>query len=336
MSRSVALALLAIALAAGGWWALRTPAPMAAPPVVIGYQTVIDPSKVPQASGAYERALGRDISWRKFASGSEVITALASGDVDIADIGSSPLAVAATRQVPLRVIGVIAELGSSEALVAREASGIASPLDLVGKRVAVPFVSTAHYSLLAALRHWGIDPRAVTLLNLAPPQIAAAWQRGDIDAAYTWDPVLGELKRTGKVLATSEDVAGWGSPTFETWVVRNEFLEKNPDLVRRFLDVTFDAHAQYRQRGEAWTVGSPEVTAIARLTGARPEDIPALLAGNRYPLADEQLGPGLFGGGLAAALQDTARFLQAQGRLENVLPDYGPFLAAPTPNGEGE
>ena len=41
----------------------------------------------------------------------------------------------------------------------RNGSGIEKPEDLVGKTVAVPFVSTTHYSLLAALKHWGIDPR---------------------------------------------------------------------------------------------------------------------------------------------------------------------------------
>ena len=82
-------------------------------------------------------------------------------------------------------------IGQAEALVARNGSGIEKVADLVGKKVAVPFVSTTHYSLLAALKHWGVDPQAVEILNLRPPEIAAAWQRGDIDAAYVWDPALG-------------------------------------------------------------------------------------------------------------------------------------------------
>ena len=49
-----------------------------------------------------------------------------------------------------------------------------NPQDLIGKKVAVPFVSTGHYSLLAALKHWNIDPSKVTILNLAPPAIIAA------------------------------------------------------------------------------------------------------------------------------------------------------------------
>lgn len=60
--------------------------------VTIAYQTGIDPSKVPQANGEYEKATGSKINWRKFESGAEVVAAVASGDVPIGNIGSSPLA----------------------------------------------------------------------------------------------------------------------------------------------------------------------------------------------------------------------------------------------------
>ena len=85
----------------------------------------------------------------------------------------------------------------------RNGSGIEKLADLAGKKVAVPFVSTTHYSLLAALEAWGVDPKAVEILNLRPPEIAAAWERGDIDAAYVWDPALGQIKTSGKVLVDS-------------------------------------------------------------------------------------------------------------------------------------
>ena len=60
--------------------------------LTIGYQTGIDPSKVPQADGLYEKTIGQKIDWRRFNSGPEVVTAIASGDVQIGNLGSSPLA----------------------------------------------------------------------------------------------------------------------------------------------------------------------------------------------------------------------------------------------------
>ncbi|MEN0106107.1 MAG: ABC transporter substrate-binding protein, partial [Pseudomonas sp.] len=160
----------------------------------VAYQTTVDPAKVAQADGAYEKASKSKIDWRKFDSGAEVITAVASGDVQIGYVGSSPLAAAATRQLPVQTFLIATQIGAAEALVARNGAGINSPQDLVGKKVAVPFVSTGHYSLLAALKHWNIDPKKVEIINLAPPAIIAAWQRGDIDATYVWDPALGKAK----------------------------------------------------------------------------------------------------------------------------------------------
>ena len=215
--------------------------------ITIGYQTVVEPSKVAQADGAYEAATKAAIDWRKFDSGADVIAAIASGALDIGYVGSSPLAAAASRELPIQTIFVVGLIGASEALVARNGAGVEKIADLAGKKVAVPFVSTTHYSLLAALKHEGVDPKSVEILNLRPPEIAAAWQRGDIDAAYVWDPALGQIKTSGKVVLDSAEVAAWGAPTFDAWIVRTDFAEKHPEAVRAFVKVTGDAYAAYLQ-----------------------------------------------------------------------------------------
>src|SRR6185369_3561671 len=207
--------------------------------------------------------------WRKFDSGAEVIAAVASGDVQIGYVGSSPLAAAASRQLPIETIFIAAQIGDAEALVTRNGANIAKPEDLVGKKVAVPFVSTTHYSLLAALKHWNIDPKSVEILNLRPPEIVAAWERGDIDAAYVWDPALGKAKETGKVLVSSAEVAKWGAPTFDAWIARTDFSAAHADVVTKFVKVTADTYKTYADQGAAWTADSPEVQAIAKLTGAK-------------------------------------------------------------------
>jgi taurine transport system substrate-binding protein len=211
--------------------------------LTVAYQTTVDPAKVAQADGAYEKATKADISWRKFDNGADIIAAIASGDVQIGYLGSSPLTAAITRKVPVETFLIATQIGAAEALVARDGSGIKTPQDLVGKKIAVPFVSTGHYSLLAALKHWNIDPSKVTVLNLAPPAIIAAWKRGDIDATYVWDPALGVAKENGKVLITSGELAKFGAPTFDAWIVRKDFAEKHPEIVTAFAKVTLDAYA---------------------------------------------------------------------------------------------
>lgn len=181
--------------------------------ITVGYQTGIDPTKVPQADGLYEKAIGEKIDWRRFNSGPEVIAALASGDLQLGNIGSSPLAAATSRKLPIVAFIVSAQINAAEALVVRNGSGIGKPEDLAGKTIATPFVSTSHYSLLGALKHWQIDPSKVKIVNLNPAEIAAAWRRGDIDGAFVWSPALGEIKKSGKVLTDAAEVGQWGAPT---------------------------------------------------------------------------------------------------------------------------
>jgi len=296
--------------------------------VSIAYQTVVEPSKIAQADGEYEKQTGWKINWRKFESGGEVITAVASGDIQIGYVGSSPLAAAASRESPIETIYVAAEIGAAEALVVRNGSNIKSPQDLVGKKVAVPFASTTHYSLLAALKHWGIDPKKVEILNLRPTEIAAAWLRGDIDAAYVWDPALGKAKETGTVLTDSAQVAKWGAPTFDAWIVRKDFAKSHPDFVTAFVKITGKAYADYRQHGSTWTVDSAQANKIARLTGANKSDILGLLQSSIFPTLDEQISQRLLAGGTIKAISDTSLFLKDQKKAEQVLNDYRPYVNA--------
>jgi taurine transport system substrate-binding protein len=292
--------------------------------VTVAYQTSVDPAKLAQAEGEYEKATGSKINWRKFESGADVIAALASGDVQVGYVGSSPLAAAASRNVPFQIFLLAAELGTAEALVVRNGAGITKPADLIGKKVAVPFVSTTHYSLLAAFKHWNIAPAKVQVLNMRPAEINAAWQRGDIDAAYVWDPVLGKAKETGKLLVSSAQVAQWGAPTFDAWVARKDFIAKEPDFLKQFASVTLKAYASYRSNPKMFAGNPANLEKITRVTGAKAADIPGLLAGNSYPLAAGQSQ--LLGAPVTKALANTALFLKEQGKVDKLQSSYAPFV----------
>lgn len=289
-------------------------------PVVIAYQTGIDPTKIAQAKGEYEKDSGRDIQWKKFDTGADVVNALASGDVDIGNIGSSPVAAAASRDLPIEVFFVAAKLGSSEALVVNNKAGIQSPADLKGKTIAVPFVSTAHYSLLSALKHWNIDESEVKIINLRPPEISAAWERGDIDAAYVWEPALSKLLASGKSLVDSKQVADWGAPTYDVWVVRKDFAEKKPEFLKSFVQTSLNTINEYQQDPEEFKNNTEYLAQISELTGSNAKDIPLLLSGNIY--LDKEQQQQLFVEKFAKNILDTAEFLKSQGKVDKVKQSY--------------
>ncbi|KFI30014.1 taurine ABC transporter substrate-binding protein [Haematobacter massiliensis] len=291
----------------------------------IGWQQIVEPSRVAQADGAYEKATGAEITWNLFGGGADVIAAIASGAIDIGYVGSSPLTAAASQGLPIEAIYIVGNIAEAEALATK---GITTPADLKGKKIATPFVSTAHYSLLTALKHWGIQPTEVSLLNLRPQEIAAAWERGDIDGAYIWDPVLNRIKSTGgTVIADSADVADWGGPTFDAWIVRKDYAEQHPEIVTAFVKTTGDATDSYLKDPSAWGADSQAAEKIAKLTGAPAADVPALLKGYAFAGLKDQVSPAFLGGATAEALKATAGFLQEQGSAR-ALEDYSPYVNA--------
>ncbi|MTH36380.1 taurine ABC transporter substrate-binding protein [Paracoccus limosus] len=293
--------------------------PAGAESLRIGWQQIVEPSRVAQAGQQYEKATGAEITWNLFGGGADVIAALASGSIDIGYVGSSPLAAAASQGLPIETIYVVGNIAQAEALAVKD---VTSPEGLKGKKIATPFVSTAHYSLLTALKHWGIAPADVQLLNLRPPEIAAAWERGDIDGAYIWDPVLNQIKSSGgKVLADSADVATWGGPTFDAWIVRKDYAEQHPDVITAFVKVTGEITDDYLAHPDAWGAGSQNAARIAELTGAPVAEVPALLKGYAFAGLKDQTSPEFLGGRTAEAIKATAQFLQEQGSA-TALDDY--------------
>ncbi|HEV7307052.1 taurine ABC transporter substrate-binding protein [Ensifer sp.] len=300
--------------------------------LVVGYQQIVGPFVAAIADGRFDAAAkeaGYSIDWRQFSSAGDITTALASGDVPIGVLGSTGTASAATRGVELQLFWILDNIGQSEALVARDGSGIETPADLKGKKVAVPFVSTSHFHLLVGMNKvWNIDPREVEILNLKPPQIVAAWQRGDIDAAYVWPPALSEIQKTGKTISDSEVIGAASVPTFDGLVVDKAWAAENPKLMEAFTKVLADAYADYNANKAAWTEESPQVEGIVKLIGGDGPSTVEALRLLSFPNADEQASEVWLGGGATRALTESAKFLLEQKQISNALEDYAPYVNA--------
>ena len=162
--------------------------------VTFAYQDMVVPFRVVMEQGGIEKATGYKVNWRKFGGGADVVRAMASGNVALGEAGSSPIAAAASQGLDIELFWILDDIGDAEQLVARDGSGVTTIAGLKGKTVATPFVSTSHYQLMYALQKAGLAPGAVNVVNMRPPEIAAAWERGDIDR----DLHLGPGARQGK------------------------------------------------------------------------------------------------------------------------------------------
>jgi len=294
--------------------------------LTFAHQDMLVPLRLVMESGEVEKATGYKINWRMFSGGGDVIRAMASGDVQMGETGSSPLTAAASQGQDIKLFWISADIADAEALIARNGSGIESMKDLAGKKVATPFVSTAHYQLMAGMKMDGVDPRRVNVMNMRPPEIAAAWERGDIDATFIWDPVLSRIRSGGKTIATSGSIGQRGAPTFEGIVVNAKWAAANEAFMVAFVKALNRANEEYKASGKGWTAESAQVKAMAKWTKADPKDVPATMALYSFPTLAEQLSPTWLGGGAAKAMADTAVFLKEQGRVQAVKPNYSDFV----------
>jgi taurine transport system substrate-binding protein len=321
----VAAALLALAGCAVG------PAGQdsAKPTIRIAYQAFPSGDLVVKHNRWLEDALPNyNIKWTKFDSGADINTAFIAKELDFGAIGSSPVArgLSAPLNIPYQVAFVLDVAGDNEALVARNQTGITTVAGLKGKRIATAFASTAHYSLLAALSQAGLTASDVQLVDLQPQASLAAWDRGDVDAVYTWLPTLDQLRKTGTTLIASRQLATAGKPTLDLGVVSKEFAAAHPDVV--------DTWRKAESRALQLIHDDPQAAAaaIAPELGTTPDDAASQLKQGVY-LTTQQLtsadwlGSDATPGNVAQNLQSAAQFLTEQKQIP-AAPDLGTFQGA--------
>ena len=316
------LCAAALLLAGCGGTAAQSGADSLPQVVNIGTQQIPNDEALAAAKGYFEQEMGVKVNIVEFQAG-DIRNAMISKDIDFAMLGSSSAVLGVANGMDVQLVWIHEVLGSAEQLVAREGSGIKTIQDLKGKKVATPFTSTAHYSLLNALKLNGIDEADVTLLDMQMPDIYAAWQRGDIDAAYGWEPTLSKLLENGTSLLTSADLAAQGVITANVEIVRSEFAQQYSQLVAGYIRAVDRAVQLYRQDPD------DAAATVAQAMGLTQQEAKTQMQGSIWLTADEQLSPDYLGtnaekGHFVEVAKDTADFLYTQKSLVS-QPDTAVF-----------
>lgn len=320
--KALLVALVATMLAVAGCAVDNSGSDSEKPTIRIAYQTFPSGDLIVKNNKWLEEALpDYNIKWTKFDSGADVNTAFIAKELDFGALGSSPVArgLSEPLNIPYQVAFVLDVAGDNEALVARNGSGVDTIAQLKGKRVGTPFASTAHYSLLAALNQNGLSPSDVQLVDLQPQAILAAWERGDIDAAYTWLPTLDQLRATGKDLITSRQLAQDGKPTLDLGVVSSEFAAAHPEVV--------DIWRQQEARALKLIADDPAAAAkaVSAEIGLTPEETTGQLKQGVFLSPDEVASAEWLGsegnpGNIAVNLQSASQFLADQKQIPAAAP----------------
>lgn len=297
--------------------------------VTVGYLNLVNAQLVTKSLGLVSKYMPDvEIEYIKVGGGGDMLRAIAGDQIDFGGLGNPPTAIGVTRGLPIQGIMVLNMLDYVEAMVVRTDAGIKSFKDLEGKTLAAPFGSTTHYLLLQALADEGIDPASMEILDLRPNDIALAWSRGDIDAAWFWEPNLDKtVKDGGHIFMTSGIMNSRGYPTWDVGVVMDEFAEQYPHLVEAFLKAECE--------GIEYWLSNPEDTAeiIAKELELPLADATRMMKGTGMVPCAEQLTAEYIGstgdiGQFADTLSATSEFLVSQERLPKQLSreEYADFL----------
>lgn len=297
--------------------------------VTVGYLNLVNAQLVTKSLGLVAKEMpGVEIKYIKVGGGGDMLRAIAAKQVDFGGLGNPPTAIGVTRGLPIKGIMVLNMLDYVEAMVVRTSKGIKSFKDLAGKTIAAPFGSTTHYLLLQALADEGIDTGSMKLLDLRPNDIAVAWARGDIDAAWYWEPNLDKaVKDGGNIFMTSGIMEKRGYPTWDVGVVMTAFAEEYPDYVNKFIKAEC--------AGIDYWLKNPGKTAeiIAKELSLPLEDATRMMKGTEMVPCSKQLTAQYMGktgkiGQFADTLVATSKFLVSQDRLPKQLTrkDYEKFL----------
>jgi NitT/TauT family transport system substrate-binding protein len=163
-------------------------------------------------------------------------------DLGQADVGISDaptVLTAISKGANLKMVAVVYDKAGNNVFF-RKSANIKSPKDLVGKKIAVPPADSHRVLWPAFAALHGIEPNAVTLVNVKPEGKHAIVAANEVDGSFDlytsyaiWEKVLGKGD-VGHLLW-----ADFGLPIYgHTYFVNNETIKKNPQLIERFLRAT--------------------------------------------------------------------------------------------------
>ncbi|MBQ6100034.1 MAG: ABC transporter substrate-binding protein [Methanobrevibacter sp.] len=200
----------------------------------------------------------------QFNNGGDLMTAMASGEVDIGYVGIAPVLSSVSKDVPVKVISSAQTEGSG--IVVTQDSGINSAADLKGKTIATPGeASIQHVLLTYYLKENGMSIDDLNVSAMKVPSMNDALKTKQIDGIITFQPYVSIAANDSgnKVLADSKLIL----PNHPCCVVvaSDKFIKDHEDTVKDIIAIHENATNFINEQVEAGNA-----SAVVKLL---PEDI---------------------------------------------------------------
>jgi taurine transport system substrate-binding protein len=291
------------------------------------------PFQYAKAMGTYEKEMGVDINWVTFESGVKMSAAMASGDVHMSvSQGVPPFVVATSAGQDLQILDVAVSYADNDNCVVRSELEIdkSNAGELAGKKVAVPLGTAAHYGFLKQMSHFGVDVGSMDVVDMDPPDAAAAIEQGSIDMFCGWGGSLRRAKEHGNVLLTGAEKTELGILVFDVTSAPAGWVAENGDMAAKFLKVTADANAMWADSANH----AEMLPVIAKDAGMDEQATMETISTFVFPTIEEQMSGKWLGGNAQTFMKGVADVFVEAGSIDGALDSYdsnvntGPLAAA--------
>jgi NitT/TauT family transport system substrate-binding protein len=183
----------------------------------------------------YYKEAGLDVTLVQGNGSGNTAQLVASGQAQLAYADAVAVSQLIAKGAPMRVVSTIYQSNPNE-LIALKATGIKSFADLKGKTVGVPSGSSQTTMLPLLLKANGLQESDLQLLNMPTTSMVPSLLTGQVQAILgSLDAYAIQLRAQGAEI-DELPFAEYGVPTVSTSIfASNDFLEKNPDLVKSFI-----------------------------------------------------------------------------------------------------
>ena len=247
--RLLRLALTAVALGTVSFVSTNVMA-QAPKEIRVDFATYNPVSLVLKERGILDKALAAEgiaVRWIQSAGSNKALEFLNAGSLDFGSTAGAAALIGRVNGNPIRSVYVFSR-PEWTALVTTPRTGVTRVADLKGRRVAVTRGTDPHIFLVRALDKAGLTEKDVRLVLLQHADGKTALVRGDVDAWAGLDPIMAqaEIEDGAKLLYRRAEDNTWGVLN-----TREDFANKNPELVRRVLRVYEEARIWARANPDA-------------------------------------------------------------------------------------
>ena len=230
----------------------------------------------------YFKDAGLDVTLTPIASASAIATAVSSGSLDIGFGSAIPLAAAPARGIGFRIISpavIFANENGAMAMAVAKDSPVQKAADLNNTTIGVNGIKEfSDYAALAWVDKNGGDIKTVKVAEIPFSEMASALKAGRIAAAAMAEPYVSASKNDIHILGYPLQAVA-RKFTMTVWFASDAWLQKNPDLAKRFQTAI--------RRSATWANAHEKesIAYLAAYTKIAPESL-AKMARSRY---DENL-----------------------------------------------